>query len=97
MSSPRLSLGGGDRFNSDDDDEYDLDELEQEEALQQQQQDVEKPWKFWNEEEATIVKRKLDLNLVLFVSFLYMLSFLDRGNLGMPSCTLHGIISTGNY
>lgn len=32
-------------------------------------------------EEAT-VKRKLDRNLVLFVAFLYMLSFLDRGNLG---------------
>jgi hypothetical protein len=33
-------------------------------------------------DEEKAVKRKLDRNLVLFVAFLYMLSFLDRGNLG---------------
>lgn len=34
-------------------------------------------------EEEAKVKRKLDRNLVLFVALLYMLSFLDRGNLGI--------------
>ena len=46
-------------------------------------------------EEAT-VKRKLDRNLVVFVAFLYMLSFLDRGNLGihkLPSIIFKPILS----
>lgn len=71
---------GAEQYDSDDQDGDDLEEGETgEHSLLSSNQTPSFPYTC---QEEAAVKRKLDRNLVLFVAFLYMLSFLDRGNLG---------------
>ncbi|CRG83817.1 putative transporter C1683,12 [Talaromyces islandicus] len=72
-------LSGDDRSGSDDDDGYDSDKYFRPPPRQRNTSQIGPD--YTPEEERGVVKR-LDRRLVSFLAFLYMLSFLDRSNIG---------------
>lgn len=80
-AAPKDALGGADQDNQDSEDEED-DDLVGATQRRRRRRESTQSFELYTPDEERSVRRKLDRRLVLFVAFLYMLSFLDRSNIG---------------